>query len=181
MIEVPESHELDLRNRLHRIVNIERCALDMQPQRVRDLAEEFCHTIRLAQRVSQVSPGAHPSTCHAFAFDLLTTPQLVTPDGHPVVPSAQFVAHMIEHHLCESDVPAEGYVVVYFDGESIEHSGRWRSGAVESKWGSGHVWAHDIFETPSSYGCVVRFYSTLDVARHHELWHAFAAQSFAAT
>lgn len=83
---------------------------------------------------------------------------------------------MICDHLSEVATPTEGGVVVYFEGQSVAHSGRCRSERVHSKWGSGHIWSHELFETPSSYGCIARFYVALDPDVHQATWRNFAKQ-----
>jgi len=43
-------------------------------------------------------------------------------------------------------------LVIYFLNSKIEHAGRWDNGRVTSKWGSGLLYKHEIFDTPANYG-----------------------------
>ena len=60
MIEVPEDHKLDLRNQLHWIVNVERCPLSEQPERIARLAEEMPHSVRLVQEFTNFGATCAP-------------------------------------------------------------------------------------------------------------------------
>ena len=48
-------------------------------------------------------------------------------------------------------------VVVYFDGGEVTHFGLIDSGKVKSKWGSGLIWKHELYEVPITYGNIVQF------------------------
>src|SRR5688572_1055869 len=131
---------------------------NQQPEHVKKLCAEVGHSIELTEYID-----LDIRTCHAFSFDLTSHLVLhknaILPDGRRIAPSDQFVRHMVDKHLRESDDPVEGCVVVYFDGEVLTHSGRCYSARVRSKWGQGHIWDHDLFEVPACYGCTARFYS----------------------
>jgi hypothetical protein len=114
--------------------------------------------------------GLRPLTCHAFALDLLEIERLTTPEGKPVVPSSEFIGRIIAVDLEELDGPEDDCLVVYFDQDEVQHSGRWRSGRVVSKWGTGHIWSHQVFETPASYGCMARTFRALTPEALMRLW-----------
>jgi hypothetical protein len=48
-------------------------------------------------------------------------------------------------------------VVVYFDGNGVTHFGLIDGEKVKSKWGSGLIWEHSLFEVPITYGNTVKF------------------------
>jgi len=48
-------------------------------------------------------------------------------------------------------------VVIYFDKGDPTHFGKIVGNKIESKWGSGCVWLHDLFEVPLSYGESVKY------------------------
>jgi hypothetical protein len=54
-------------------------------------------------------------------------------------------------------------LVFYFDDQGrSKHAGLWLGDKrVQSKWGIGHLYKHQIFEVPESYGTNVRFFKRL--------------------
>lgn len=174
MIEVPENHLLELRNALHAITSVDRVPLAEQPSRIAALLAESPHGIRLLESAQPVPNGEHPRTCHAYTFDLMEVTLRRNSDGDFIVPSAEFVAHMIDGGT-ERDTPTEGDVLVYYDQGEIQHSGRWRAGRVHSKWGIGHIWSHDVFETPATYGCRVRVFRSQEPPEHLAEWERYTA------
>ena len=48
-------------------------------------------------------------------------------------------------------------VVVYFDRNGVTHFGLIDGEKVKSKWGSGLIWGHSLFEVPITYGNTVKF------------------------
>ncbi len=75
-----------------------------------------------------------------------------------------FVQFMIENgDLDEREHPASGLLAVYFHEGLVRHIGRLISEfRVISKWGIGHLYEHDFFEVPSSYGEVVRYFRSAE-------------------
>lgn len=60
----------------------------------------------------------------------------------------------------ESD--SEG-VIIYFSNEYKPiHAGRFNNNRVLSKWGTGLVFNHEMFEAPISYGDNIRIYKFVD-------------------
>ena len=75
-----------------------------------------------------------------------------------------FVQFMIENgDLDEREHPAPGLLTIYFNEGRVRHIGRLISKSrVVSKWGIGHLYEHDIFDVPSNYGEVVRYFKTAE-------------------
>lgn len=48
-------------------------------------------------------------------------------------------------------------VVVYFNGSEVTHFGLIDGEKIKSKWGSGLIWEHMLFEVPVTYGNTVKF------------------------
>jgi hypothetical protein len=56
-----------------------------------------------------------------------------------------------------------GDVIFYFRDSSFTHAGLVSlQGRVTSKWGTGQLYDHDLFEIPESYGLEVRYFKRLD-------------------
>lgn len=50
------------------------------------------------------------------------------------------------------------------------------SGRVLSKWGTGHLYEHVVFEVPESYGIAVRFFRGLSYEQGFEHFVQFAEE-----
>ena len=48
-------------------------------------------------------------------------------------------------------------IVLYFDKGAAKHFGRIEGGRIVSKWGKWHVWKHNLYEVPLSYGSEVKY------------------------
>ena len=72
-----------------------------------------------------------------------------------------FVYWLIDRGLIkEREVVSEGLLTVYYLGQRLKHIGRLtKSSRVSSKWGTGHLYEHGLFEVPSDYGNTVRFFT----------------------
>jgi hypothetical protein len=111
----------------------------------------------------------HRYTCLVYAFNFAEQPEYVAiaTQGLAVVFAGRQFAHwMIDHgHL--SEVTAEdastGDMVFYFDGQGqFQHAGIVNGGnRILSKWGTGHLYEHELLDVPESYGTQVRFFRSL--------------------
>jgi len=93
--------------------------------------------------------------------------------GSRIFANPRFAHWLIDHnHLAEvpEDEATEGDLVFYFADSGLKHAGLLRDdGRVTSKWGIGHLYEHELFEVPESYGTYVRFFKPVpyDVAYDH--------------
>ena len=62
--------------------------------------------------------------------------------------------------LTAISVPSAGDLVLYSTETTgcFTHTGVVRSESILSKWGVGHLWLHDLWEVPASYGDAKAFY-----------------------
>jgi hypothetical protein len=67
-----------------------------------------------------------------------------------------FMSRLIERGILVKD--DNGSVLLYYDGSVLKHAGVLRGGRVTSKWGDGHLWEHNVWEVPSSYGGTTKRY-----------------------
>jgi hypothetical protein len=149
----------------------------VQVRRIESLASEHPHSIQLVHPATSANVDSFDFNCHAFTFGIHTAPEFrelrsKLPD---VVPDGPFVATLIGSLLHESFEPTDGDFVLYFEHTSIRHSGIFRAGRVRSKWGGAHTWEHEIFEVPSSYGSLVRYYVQVPSDRILDAFLAHAA------
>jgi hypothetical protein len=130
--------------------------------------------------VAQSSEQPHGYNCFMYALGLVVLPEklLALARQHDeAFPSERFVAHLVERglQLVSAADAEDGDLVVYFgEGGTPKHAGIVQSGSVVSKWGTGHIWKHQAFEIPSSYGVEVRFYRRIDRDEVLRLFEAFA-------
>jgi catechol 2,3-dioxygenase-like lactoylglutathione lyase family enzyme len=80
--------------------------------------------------------------------------------------TADFVSGLFGEVLAEREPgrATDEDIIIYFDNNTPTHAGKFNKGRVVSKWGTGHLWEHPIYEVPLSYGNRIKFY--LPVDRH---------------
>lgn len=71
----------------------------------------------------------------------------------------------------------DGDLVIYFSEDTFKHVGLWRPNCrVLSKWGVGHLYYHELFEVPMSYGTDARFFKRLSYSDAYDAFTQFAAE-----
>lgn len=171
----------DVRNALEEITKDVLSDKDLADQilRISDLASRYPHSIELVAAAVPTEPSTIKFTCFQYAFELTDPPPVIVyiatvwPD---VYPSPKFVHYLIEQHLTEAGTGelSDGDVVVYFASGAAKHAGRVRGGRVVSKWGTGHLWSHGLYEVPAKYGSEVRFFRPLTRRQSQEAFLEFA-------
>ena len=98
-----------------------------------------------------------------------------------VFAGADFARWLIEQGTLADVSQAEaqdGDLVFYFSEGTFKHVGLWRpNGRVLSKWGVGHLFDHELFEVPMSYGSEVRFFKRLPYEHAYDLITQFAKEN----
>lgn len=148
------------------------------PALLAEVAHEYPNTIVLID-----SP--HPIrryTCMMHVLDFAEKPDYATiaKHGRGEIFAAGAFAHWLldKGFLVElkQDDAREGDIVLYFNEDGrFKHAGLiGANGRVVSKWGIGHLYQHELFEVPESYGTTVRFFRGLsyDYAFDHFLQFA---------
>lgn len=98
-----------------------------------------------------------------------------------------FAASAFAHWLLDKGVlievsqgdTREGDIAFYFNDEGrFKHTGLIASnGRVVSKWGTGHLYEHGLFEVPESYGSIVRFFREVSYEEAFDAFLQFAEES----
>ncbi len=142
----------------------------VHPLLVDELKKRYPHSISIVCD-SQGQPLRVLASCYEHAFELTQF------EGYEdislcdyqegldrFIANSVFVRHLMEQGILrEHSVPLEGALVLYFDNDKPVHAGLMKSASrVSSKWGSGHLWEHELWEVPSSYGDDVRFFERPD-------------------
>ena len=66
-------------------------------------------------------------------------------------------------------------LLIYFEGAVFRHVGRiLEGGRVLSKWGTGCLWEHQVWEVPRSYGDEVRYFVGPDEQQSYDLFVKYA-------
>jgi len=137
---------------------------------VDELKKRYPHSISIVCD-SQGQPLRGLASCYEHAFDLTQFEEYEDvrlcdyQEGlDRFIANSVFVRHLMEQGILRQDsVPLEGALALYFDNDKPVHAGLMKSaGRVSSKWGSGHLWEHELWEVPASYGDDVQFFERPD-------------------
>ena len=132
---------------------------------VAGLADEHPHSIRLPVAADRERRETWAFKCHTYTFGLRDSEDVLRHVTRTVFPNAAYVEWLLAHVLVETDGPANGEFVIYFNGVTVRHSGIWMGGRVQSKWGTGHLWEHALHEVPLRYGDEVGFFCAVPAER----------------
>ncbi len=128
---------------------------------ITNLALKYPHSISLVKEAIPGRPETSRFNCYQHSFGLVDVEAVnrIMKEYPSVFPGCEFVQFLIDRRLHEISVEdAEDGDHVLYVGAHIEHAGRVREGAIESKWGLAHLWRHGVYEIPWRYGNTVRFF-----------------------
>ena len=141
---------------------------DEQLTAIEELRAEFSHSIVLREGAN----SSHiPFNCYEFAFDIAGAPavNIILTEGdakknEKLAVTDDFVSGLLREVLAERtpDSVTDGDIIIYFDNNTPTHAGKVKKGRVVSKWGTGHLWEHAIYEVPLSYGNRHKFFLPVD-------------------
>jgi hypothetical protein len=128
--------------------------LKEQIQKIAKLSVTNSHSITLVQ---ENIPGTPVFNCYQYSFGLASLRFRI--GILQVFPGRDFTDSLINTHLDEigPNDAEDGDHIVYSNAQT-EHAGFIRAGAIDSKWGTGHIWRHGVYELPAYYGDTVRFF-----------------------
>ena len=155
-----------LREALDQVAAIEPNQVPRQPTLVATLRSRCPHGIEIADDPEVANIPLDQFTCFVHALGLAES-RVVERIARALdrgYISSDFVAFLVGH-LFESvstEEARDGDIVLYWNDKTITHTGKVRSERVISKWGTGYLWQHDVFEVPMRYGSRVTFYRPLD-------------------
>ena len=142
----------------------------VHPLLVDELKKRSPHSVSVVCD-SQGLPLTVLANCYEYAFELAQFEEyrgIRRCDAHEglnrFIANSVLVRHLVgQGILTEHSVPLEGALVLYFGTDKPEHAGLMKSASrVTSKWGSGHLWEHELWEVPSSYSDDVQFFERPD-------------------
>ncbi len=151
---------------------------DEQAAALEEIRPTHPHSIRLIEleTIGELSKGDAPDyDCFAFALDLIDCPERIAvrqyaprnigpikrPGVGDVLPGPSFVQFLLLPELASLQSCGDHDIVLYYDRfGNVKHAGKVIAEDIVSKWGmKGSLWQHALWEVPSSYGRLVRFYS----------------------
>lgn len=110
--------------------------------------------------------GPHGYNCFMYALSVREFPASLVDVCRRVDAAymgAAFVTELLDARLLKAindgEAPVGSIAIWFNDLEMPQHAGILsEEQLLTSKWGTGHVWRHPPFETPTRYGEEVRFY-----------------------
>lgn len=166
---------LGLRVSLDRIT--ETLPADKHPEAIGSLQRETGHTIQLLESYHPVNRY----TCAVHAFCLTEHPAYLAVASWgrgDVFAGSEFINFLLIREMLSPKLPGQEMrddYIIYFDETGFRHIGRISENArVISKWGTGHLWDHGLWEVPSTYGDDVRYFSGLEPTAARDLFMQFS-------
>jgi len=142
-----------LRRELDEIVNGGEIEIADHAGAIAALASRNPHSIRHLP-----DPSKGPYNCFTHALGLIDSDRvqrILKRDADwygfaGIKVGSQFMVRLIADKLLVED--AAGELTVYFLDVTPRHAGRVVGGRIQSKWGIGNLWDHEIWEVPASHG-----------------------------
>ena len=114
------------------------------------------HSIILKQEAIVGKPETFQFNCFMYVMDVTNCPSIekIMKDYPAIFIGSDFMKYLIQNRLQKINLSdkREGDIIIYFSNNKPEHAGKIFSNRITSKWGTGHMWEHEIFETPQTYG-----------------------------
>lgn len=153
------------------------CKRSLWPDRLAAISTDLPNTIS----VVEVEPVPN-YTCFTFALGLHESKNHYRIQWHTtrvsreeVFANADFVSHLRRSGILERTHGRDG-LIVYLDASARPmHAGRIAAGRVRSKWGTGWLVEHGIWEVPMEYGDDYEIFETPDGQRMETEFIAWAA------
>lgn len=165
---------MSLRNKLSEIT--ETLQIADHPASIESLRSDYTHSI-------QVVESEHPIdryTCCVYAFHLVEDPIYLGVASYGLgktFAGAEFINFLLQNQLLlpRKSAPVLGDLVLYFEANEFRHVGIVAAeNLIISKWGSGWLYKHRLWEVPSQYGQDVKYFIGLDQDSSFNLFMEFA-------
>jgi hypothetical protein len=159
---------VELRRHLQTIVDENReSRVGNQFSLIAGLSKILPHTIKLEKEAKLDNDENWRYNCYTYAFRLLDSPEFVDiTERYPfLLANSSYVLYLIERNLTEieQNEVRDGDYIIYFLNGVPQHAGKIRNYKVVSKWGTYHLWEHDIWEVPIEYGDKMSFYRQISL------------------
>ena len=133
------------------------------PNAVLEIAKNYSRNIRWLSGLYPSDPQFATINCHCHALGLDSSDVFKETVKSP---KSDFIDSLIESNLLVLRPGAiqERDVVLYRNEKQITHSGVVFRTEIESKWGTGAIYRHSLYAVPYSYGSLVSYYATPELA-----------------
>lgn len=155
----------------------EGASIEDHPRAIEELRSRFGHSIEIVE-------SSHPITsytCAVHAFGLIDDQTYIEVASYGLgrtFAGREFVEFILAKNLLtelSTHRLTENSLAIYLDHAQFRHVGIVRSrGRLLSKWGTGHLYEHPIWEVPLAYGDTVKFFSPLTTDEGLELFKCYA-------
>lgn len=149
-------------------------------KRTEGLRQSFSHSIQCREMVDG-------SSCLTHALGLYNDQTYCAIAGdffnRKIFAGKNFMEWLLaKGHLKEINRPVSGCLVLYFAEGTWQHAGTVAQGQrVVSKWGTFPLYEHALFEIPTSYGDVARYFAMPSLEEASELFRNFAKHHYGLT
>jgi len=163
-----------LRSELSEIT--ETAPVQEHPACIEALQPERGHTIAVIESEYPIERY----TCGVHAFYLMEDPIYVEIASFGLgrtFAGPEFINFLLQNKLLSPRQPpiVPGDIIVYFDGGTFRHIGRMKTETrVLSKWGTGWLYEHGVWEVPSNYGQEIQYFVGSDEDASFELFIQYA-------
>lgn len=118
---------------------------------------------RIALHPDNLGYGLDDCNCVMYALNLIGQIKPVYRDIFGSFrANTDFLAHLVEIGELAETPPSTRKIAIWRHESKITHAGIIvGANRAKSKWGSGHVYEHDLLEVPECYGSELRFYGPI--------------------
>ena len=164
---------IELRKQLDTIPTFE---ITQQPARLEELRTHFGHTILTLDSDHLFFNDGSTYNCFAYALSLVGQEGYIDiASSYPgdVSANSEFILFLLENGYIK-ETTNDGIVVYFSDSARPTHAGFIAGNSVISKWGTGLLFKHNIYDLPYSYGSEFKKYYTLTSEASLEYFYDFA-------
>ncbi len=123
------------------------------------------HSITLKQQAIVGKSETFQFNCFMYVLNIISDSivEKIMKNHQTIFIGSEFMKHLIQNKLQEIDFlkKEDGDIIIYYLNDKPEHAGKIFSNRIISKWGTGHMWEHDIFEIPITYGQTYKTYKQI--------------------
>ncbi len=162
----------------HKLQEITECALLQEhPAHIEALRSEHDHSIVVVESKSPIERY----TCGVHAFNLVEDPTYVEVASSRlgrIFAGPEFVNFLLQNQLLSprnQSTVISGDLILYFDNGNFRHVGRMKTDTrVLSKWGTGWLYEHGVWEVPLNYGKEIQYFIGPDEKASFDLFIQYA-------
>lgn len=135
--------------------------LERQLILMRDLQKAFNHKIALKIKVDNNDDKKYNCFMHALDVSHSEEIKSILQSNEDIIFGTKFIQKLINSRILSPS--QSGTIIVYFGDNKPIHAGKfsYANKRVISKWGKGHLWEHEIFEIPFTYGELFKLFNSI--------------------